>query len=379
MAMQSRRDEDSLDELSSPEENIKKLLTQPASVSSAAKTSQPAKDLPEVLSLMKQLSHQYDELAAYLKSLSTRSDESTDNLPVDLLSSFVQSSRISPSLVKIISTVADENKSLRAEADELRKREEKLAAKLQDISSNTKTKKHELKYLQQTTEDLTNELRQQREEAATIRRRLLETEAALASQKKITKQLLETSAEQTAAETHEAEKALLKRLAEEKAAEADDASRRAEEAQYALQSLRRDLEIAKIQNTRLKTRADLRESALSACNQEMERLMKQLERLARTETQHKERLAHANILQKRREIQKPRPDFDLSPTPDPESFGLESESSTATSFQEMQKKTEEMTKKFQELEELLEDIKKGNDSDMHKVGDRVRRASELRK
>lgn len=384
---------------------------------SQANTSISSSELREIVELMKQLSMQYDEIEEHIKQVSEGRKEETEPFPVDLVVSFVKSTRISPSLVKIISSISEENKALRGEAAEARRREEELVEKLQEISSDKRMKRQETRYLEQTIKDLTRELKIQREEAVSQRKRLLEAEAALSSQKAICKGLLkDKSSVQKEIDIHEQEVSLLKNMIDDKNQQIDHLTKKAEETKYEMQNLRRNLEISKIQAVRMQKRAELKEKALSICNAEMDKMIKQLDKLSKMDVQKREKLEHLKILKKRLEYEnkeymdshpkklyqpslkspkKKMPeekefhsDSEISnhPQTDAESVPLffeqaldhesspESEATTektTTSFREMQKKTEEMTKKFQELEDLLQEIKKGTDSDLNRVEERI--------
>lgn len=417
------------------EEDIKKLLTHKKSPPKpvTSKEIETARvldnEVQESIRLMKQLSLQYDEIEGYIKSIekSTKEKGDSEPFPIELVSSFIKATRISPSLTKIVTSISEDNKSLRRELNSMRREEENKSSQLQALLAAEKTKKHEARYLDQTIKDLTKELKAQREECIHQRKKILELETSLSAQKKICKQLLnEKSTVQREIDIHEEEKTLLKNIVEEKDAQIDHLNERLEEMGYNTQTLRKETEILKIQNNRLIKRVDLKEKVLTACNKEMEKLIKQLDRLSRTDTQRKEKLEYLKIIKKRlehenRTLQPPdskRANKTLEKSIQPEKhYNLEELSEdkreekteekteedstdnisvthsfsqavddasvpdiststtekTTTSFREMQKKTEEMSRKFRELEDLLQDIKKSNDSGMHAVDTQMRK------
>ncbi|KAI5171977.1 hypothetical protein NEFER03_1242 [Nematocida sp. LUAm3] len=374
-------------------------------------------ELKEIVGLMKQLSLQYDEIEHHIKQVNEGRKEETEPFPVDLVVSFVKSTRISPSLIKLISSISEENKTLRRDIEEARKKEESVADKLHEVSSEKRMKKQETKYLEQTIKDLTKELKIQKEETVAQRKKLLETEAALSSQKAICKGLLkDKSSVNKELDIHEQETSLLKNMIDEKNQQIDHLSKQYEETKYDIQNLRRKLELSKIQSVRMQKRAELKERALAICNEEMDKMIKQLDRLSKMDIQKREKLEHLKILKKRLEHEnkeymgmQPKKMYQPSLKPqqkkiseekefhsdseisniqqsDAESIPIsfeqaleheslpESENNTertTTSFREMQKKTEEMTRKFQELEDLLQEIKKGTDSDLNHVEERI--------
>src|SRR5690349_9475044 len=59
-----------------------------------------SQDVKESLALMKQLSDQYDELERYIQLASEKNNKLDEPIPVDLITSFVKSTKISPSLIK---------------------------------------------------------------------------------------------------------------------------------------------------------------------------------------------------------------------------------------------------------------------------------------
>ncbi|KAI5188461.1 hypothetical protein NECID01_0092 [Nematocida sp. AWRm77] len=419
----SRKEESAGEESSDIKEDIKKMMSQ-TQTGHAQKV--PAREEPpseaevsEVIRLMKALAFQYDEIEGYLKSVAERTEEmKTETFPVELIGSLVQATTLSPSLVKIMASLSEENKALRKTNEDAKTEGEKAKAQLQSLGASEQSKKLEMKYLHQTVSDATKELRAFREDAQQQRKRIIELEAALEAQKKITKELLrEKTVVQKSTDIHEEEKKLLKRLIDEKDEVAEALQRKNEELEYESKACKRELTLLNIQYMRMCKRADLKDKALSMCNAEMERLISQLDRLTRMDTQKKERLEYLKIIKKRLEnenkdllgrasLSRPKrevfPQDTLPQTIEPlssddferaefspagqrgeryvEDASVSAEDSesisgsgnrTTTSFKEMQKKSDEITRKFAELENLLQEIKKGNEVDMDTVEDRI--------
>jgi len=442
MQGQQRREEfeETHEEVSSDvEEDIRKMLNkrQQAVKLPGGAGGVMENEFLEALALMKQLSSQYDEIEGYLKKVSENRD--VEAFPVEVIGTFVKSTKISPTLIKIVSSTAEENKNLHKEIAKSKKQEDVLKEQLKDIAAAEKTKKLETKYLEQAVQDAAKELKIARNDALIQRKKILELEAALETQKKIGKELLrEKSGLHKERDIHEEEKSLLRKIIEEKDAEAEDLKRKEEEMRYEMQRVQRDNEILQIQYQRQKKRAEVKEKALSMCNLEMERMIKQLDKLTKMDTQKKEKLEHLSIIKKRLEHEnktlyntrtqgRTREQEEKREAPDhrrgrdsrkkedawsssegtseratdippgsmsysqavedaslPSSHSelearaeTESESSTGekttTSFKEMQRKTEEMTQRFRELENLLQEIKKGNDKEMNKVEEKTNR------
>ncbi|KAH9386087.1 uncharacterized protein NEMAJ01_0983 [Nematocida major] len=415
------------------EEDIRNLMNKKQKY--AEKEVEPElESIETTISLLKQLSLQYDELEAFLRSSKPGTG---DQFPVELVSEIVKSSRISPSLCKMVECVTEQVKVLKKENELLKVSETSVRGQFEDATTTHRTVKMEAKYLNKALNEAAKEIKRQKEEASAQRKRIFELEASLESQKKISKELLrDKKVSNKETDIHEEEKQVLQGIIEHKDAELEKARRSQEEMSYEKQKIKREHEVLLIQYSRLKKRAEIKEKALNACTLEMEELIKQMDKLSKSDLQKRERLEYLAINKKKKEYDaqkmqtegerrrrdkrseiyasrnaparssgahKPREvahsvvvtdeteETDVSGlgsesiTDIPVSFSqavddasvsdVESNSTnkTTTSFREMQKKTEEMTKKFKELENLLNEIKKTNDSELDKVEEKISR------
>ncbi|KAI5153311.1 hypothetical protein NEPAR06_0347 [Nematocida parisii] len=415
------------------EEDIRKLMNQKSESVDKKKSSISIDQVETTISLLKQLAIQYDGLEVFLNSYKSKESE---ELPTELLTELVKSSKISPTLCRMIESVTEEVKALQRENTLLKVSEKTVRERLDSNSGNQRSLKMEVKYLNQALADATKEIKRQKDDAAEGRKRILELEASLDAQKKIAKGLLrDKKVSNKETDIHEEEKQILQSIIKHKDEEVEKAKREKEEIFYEKQQLRREHEMMQIQYARLKQRADLKEKALYTCTAEMESLIKQMDKLSRSEMQKKERLEYLEINKKKKQhdselaerqktrryepittpkvrapsakkhavVKKPSVEKSLHPEviPDesdtsehsesvnesitdiPVSFSqavdnasvsdVESVSSnkTTTSFKEMQRKTEEMSKKFRELENLLGEIKRSNDSELDKVEEKI--------
>lgn len=443
-----KEDEESTD----VEDEIKKMMNQTVRSSSQKVTVEIEKEIDNTVSLLKQLSIQYDELQSLLVSIPK---DSAEAFPIDVVASFVRASQISPSLVKMLSSLSEETKTLRRESAKTSAQLKDAVVKMHEVSQKSQSEQLERKFLENTVKDATLELKASRDAMATLRKKLIELEAALDAQKKINKELL-MSKKITLKErdVHEEEKKILRALIEEKDSAFHGLSLKLEQEEFEKKRLKRDLDVLRIQFLRLQKRAELKDTALETCNREMERMIKQLEHLSKMDTEKKEKLQYLKIIKKRLETEnrhllslggssdtvkgrslaavngrstatadlgaqdvshhmanqytqkntsykknpknqsrngsEPEKTYELEEISQdsaepanaaereiedrdaqnvPSSFrnavssSVPSESDsadkTATSFREMQKKTEEMSKKFKELEILLQEIKRG--------------------
>ncbi|KAI5192040.1 hypothetical protein NEMIN01_1788 [Nematocida minor] len=421
------------------EEDIRKLMNK------KVKHSEKQKDLPietveTAISLLKQLTVQYDELEAFFK---TAKPENTEQFPIELVSEIVKSSKISPVLCKMIENIAEQNKELRKEGDLTKVSEVSIKNQLEQVNTSYRTAKMEAKYLNQALNEATKEIKKQKEEFAQQRKRVLELETALDAQKKLAKELLrDKKVSNKETDIHEEEKQVLQSIIEHKDKEIEKIKAQEEEAVYDRKRIKREHEVLQIQYNRLKKRAELKEKALNNCTTEMEGLIKQMDKLSRSEMQKKERLEYLAINNKKKEydtqayatsksraghVRATKAQTEKAKTAEPaarvkdlpagESASVRrntpmqpevipdeteesereqsitdipisfshavddasvsdmedtvSSNKTATSFKEMQKRTEEMAKKFKELENLLSEIKKSNDSELDKVEERI--------
>ncbi|OAG29939.1 hypothetical protein NEDG_01486 [Nematocida displodere] len=433
------------------DEDIKKMMaqqSQPKEADTSKETAAPTEiEVSKTIELMKQLATQYDELEGYLRRAESSQDVQ-DGFPVDLVTSLVKSTKISPTLIKMVSTLSEESKELRKEMAVLKSREEKVVTQVNNLNTTERAKKLELKYLEQSVSETSRELKAARDETYAQRKKILELEAALDAQKKIGKELLQTkTATQQEIDIHDNEKSLLKRVIDDKDSVIERLKCKYEDLEYEVKRTRRENDIFKIQHIRLQKRADLKDKALDACNQEMDKMIRQLDRLTKMDTQKKEKLEYLKIIKKRLEHENkdlyavprqrpssaqqtdpnhrpedlskepkpprraghpphtarpstakpasrpdhldledltssevseselPRPVTSFSRAVDTASLPSESEASeetrTASSFKEMQQKTDEMTKKFKELERLLQEIKKGNETELERVESKI--------
>lgn len=294
-----REDEDSTD----VEDEIKKMMGRAARVSSSLKpTVEIEKEIDTAVSLLKQLSLQYDELMGLLLSLPK--DSAADAFPIDVVASFVRASQISPSLVKMLSCLSEETKTLRKDAAKTSAQLKDAVVKMHEVSQKSQTEQLEKRFLEQTVKDATLELKASREALASLRKKVLELEAALDAQKKINKELL-LSKKITLKEgdVHEEEKKILRALIEEKDSAFHSLSIKLEHEEFEKKRLRRDLDVLRIQFLRLQKRAELKDAALENCNREMERMIKQLEHLSKMDTEKKEKLQYLKIMKKRLETE----------------------------------------------------------------------------
>ncbi|KAI5179572.1 hypothetical protein NEOKW01_0035 [Nematocida sp. AWRm80] len=302
-----RQEKIEYDHSTETEEEIRKMLDKvpsqtPEGLSVHTEENIPSeKDIHRIISLMSQLSIQYDELEGYLKGLST-DPRLTDTFPIEVVSSFIKSTRISPTLLKIISTLTEETKKQQKEIGELKKREDTANTKLGEIISAERTKKLETKYMEQSLKEATKEIKAQREDVLLQKRRILELEGALEAQKKISKGLLrEKTATQKEIDIHEEEKRLLKEIIDKKDGMLEQMARTNEEQAFDLKRIQRENEILEIQQTRLRKRLELKDRTLTACTTEVEKLIKQLDRLTKMDTHMKEKLEHLKIIKTRLE------------------------------------------------------------------------------
>ncbi|KAI5161633.1 hypothetical protein NEAUS03_1693 [Nematocida ausubeli] len=414
------------------EEDIKKLMGKKTD-NLDKKMSVSLDQADTTISLLRQLALQYDELEAFFKS---HDPKVRDDFPAELLTELVKSSKISPTLCKMVESVTEEAKKLRRENELLKVSEKSTREQLDNNTGSHRSLKLEVKYLNQALKEATKEIKKQKDEAAAQRKRILEMETSLEAQKKIAKSLLQdkkVSNKET--DIHEEEKQILQDMIKHKDAEVERAKREKEEMAYEKQKIRREYEVLHIQYSRLKKRAELKEKALYSCTEEMELLIKQMDKLSKSDMQKKERLEYMEINKKKRLYdshlgnrakeqpaypvkghkvqaaparyaraeQKPKgkpiiqpeviPDeTDQTETSEPAnesitdipiSFSqavdnasvpdLDSISSdrTATSYKDMQRKTEEMSKKLKDLENLLSEIKRSNDSELDKVEEKI--------
>lgn len=415
-----------MDKSTDVEEEIRNLMNKKGNTE-GKKRDVSEESVDSAISLMKQLTIQYDGLEAYLKAHKTDTEE---EFPMEIVREIIKSSRISPALCKMIERVSEQNRSLHDEIRKSKASEAAIKKQLEDTTTGYRTMKLETKYLSQTINEATREIKKQKEEAAAQRKRIFELESALEGQRKIAKELLrDKKITNKETEIHEEEKQILQGIIEQKDKEIEQAKVSEETAVYEKKKTKREHEVLQIQYARLKKRAELKEKALSSCTAEMDRLIKQLDKLSKSDMIKKERLEYLEINRKKKEYdaqsgtaprerekrknpyilekdtrehgteahsterKDKRPYKELSVEREQEEQSISdipvsfsqavddasvsdsevtaSSNKTTTSFREMQKRTEEMAKKFKELENLLSEIKKSNDSELDKVEERI--------
>lgn len=287
------------------EEDIRNLMNKKQNKTSKQEEI-PAESVESAISLLKQLSIQYDEIEAHLKQMKT---ERTEDFPIELVGEIVKSTKISPALCKMIERISEQNKTLQSQIDLNKAAGTTIKNQLEDKSTAYRTVKLETKYLSQALTEATKEIKKQKEEGAAQRKRILELEAALDTQKKISKEFLrEKKVRNKEEDIHEEEKQILQGIIEEKDKEIERSKIKEEEAIYEQKKTKREYEILAIQHARLKKRAEIKEKALNSTTAEMERLIVQLDKLSKSDMIKKERLEYLEINNKKKEYDRQRED-----------------------------------------------------------------------
>lgn len=441
------------------------------------------KEVQEVIGLLRQLEKQYDELLSYIKHPKLEPEaegrekgkegEGLQEVPVEFTSSLIRSTRISPTLIKIVTLLTAENKELREAQKEKERKLEALKEEKQRTHEDERARKMELKYMEQTITEMSGMIENLKGDKERGRKRVLELETAFDEVKKMNKELLKAKKEiYREVELHEKEAELLRKLLEEKEAAEEEGRKKAMGLEQDLKKAKRESDVLKIQNDRLAKRVEIKDGALDACNKELMGMINKLEKTARADAERSERMEYLSIINKRLEYEnkelkahrkrgpvgpvkreksgtkedaelevqnffgeeevreKAQSAEEVSPEPvkplaasgkplppepiqeaaatrarqsagaleEPIASGsfekaieepsfpssstddTQATDRTTTSFREMRSKTEQMAKKFLELDSLLQEIKRGNESELEKVEKQINRFNDyLRK